>query len=386
MAFNPLQEKGTPIEKQIRSWAQIVQEPYDKDTVDPMTRVGQILLNGLEVEAWNFKHQFARQTDDMDVKQHLARTRHVEDQQQTTINWLTPADQTALETAIAYEQAEVGVAAMLAQNEPDEYVKESIHIGMLEDYDHLYRFGEMYRFIEDKDPSKILKGTFDAHQAIPVSEQHNDIIVRLRKHYDKDTASPVTKINVQTLIGAQQQTHNYFKEHGIYYGSPLLRKLYAEIGDVEEEHTTQMESLCDPNETMFEKLVLHEFAEVWNYYNLMNQEKDSRIKKIYEQFLSYELEHLRLAGELLKKHDRKDPEEIVGSSIITPTVKQKPEEYVESVLKAKSDVRLTNSSQKGFAKKNELPADWPSFKVQKIVNADGSPSEMAVQIVKTAKL
>lgn len=386
MAFNPLQEKGTPIEKQIRSWAQIVQEPYDKDTVDPMTRVSQILLNGLEVEAWNFKHQFARQTDNMDVKQHLARTRHVEDQQQTTINWLTPADQTALETAIAYEQAEVGVAAMLAQNEPDEYVKESIHIGMLEDYDHLYRFGEMYRFIEDKNPSKILKGTFDTHQAIPLSEQHNDISVRLRKHYDKDTASPVTKVNVQTLIGAQQQTHNYFKEHGVYYGSPLLRKLYAEIGDVEEEHTTQMESLCDPNETMFEKLVLHEFAEVWNYYNLMNQEKDSRIKKIYEQFLSYELEHLRLAGELLKKHDRKDPEEIVGSSIITPTMKQKPEEYVESILKTKSDVRLTNSAQKGFAKKNELPADWPSFKVQKMVNADGSPSEMAIQIVKTAKL
>lgn len=104
MAFNPFQEKGVPLEKQFRTWKQIAQLPYRKQDVDAYTRCRVILMNGIEMEAFTFSHSFARNLADQQLKGVLANIRHVEDQQQTTINWLNPADQTVLETTIAYEQ------------------------------------------------------------------------------------------------------------------------------------------------------------------------------------------------------------------------------------------------------------------------------------------
>ena len=125
MTFNPLQEKGISLEKQVRSWHDIVKRPFDKHKVCCYTRTRQILMNGIEIEQWNFKHNFARKTDDKDTLEFLARTKRIEDAQQTTINWLAPCDQSVLETTLGYEQVAVDLTAWLAQNEPDKYVKET---------------------------------------------------------------------------------------------------------------------------------------------------------------------------------------------------------------------------------------------------------------------
>ena len=117
--LDPWREKGIPLEQQYRSWKQIVRTPYDKREVDAYTRARIILMNGIENEVWAFSHQFARSTANPEIRALLARTRRVEDQQQTTINWLNPADQTVLETTIAYEQVAVDLTAYLARNEPD---------------------------------------------------------------------------------------------------------------------------------------------------------------------------------------------------------------------------------------------------------------------------
>ena len=75
MAFNPLREKGIPIDKQFKNWVDLNSKPYDKETVHPYTRTRGILMNGIEVEAMIFKRQFARNTSDMDLRRHLALTR-----------------------------------------------------------------------------------------------------------------------------------------------------------------------------------------------------------------------------------------------------------------------------------------------------------------------
>ena len=285
MAFNPLQEKGTPLEKQLRSWNDIVKKPYDKREVDAYSRTRQILMNGIEIEGWVFKHSLSRMVDNVDLKQHIARTRHVEDQQQTTINWLAPHDQTVLETTLGYEQVAVDLTAYLAQNEPDDYVRKTYDFGLLEDFDHLYRYSQMAGMIENVDPNKILQDKTDVFPGRPTQDHHNDNGLRVRKPYDKNTASPQTKVNILTLLSAEQQTHNFYKAHGFMYANPTLRKLYAEIGDVEEEHVSMYESLMDPTETIFEKLLLHEFTEVCNYYTCMQQETNPHLKKIWEEFL-----------------------------------------------------------------------------------------------------
>ena len=380
MAFNPWKEKGTPLERQIRNWNQIVKKPYDKHDIDPYTRTRQILINGIEMQAWSFKHNFARFNANEDANKLMAQTRHVEDQQQTTINWLMPADQTVLETTIAFEQVATDLTAYLSQNEPDDYVRQAFDFGLLEDFDHLYRYSQMYDVLEGKEPDRILKGQTLVFPGRPTQDHHNDITLRIRKHYDKDTASPKTKVNILTLLSGEQQTHNFYKEHGMQYANPLLRKLYAEIADVEEEHVTQYESLIDPNESMLEKLVLHEFTEVCNYYTFLQQEKDPQMIDIWEEFLSFELEHLRLAGELLKKHEDRDPQEITGTEIQEPSRFESQKEYVEKVLREQVDLRLSDGKDKGYTTFSKLPDDWQSYKHQEIVNAEGSPSETVVDM------
>ncbi len=102
MGFNPLTEKGIPLEKQLRNWAELNVQPYDKQQVDPYTRTRVIAMNGIEVESVIFSHQFARHTDNPEIKKLLALTRRVEQQQQKAINWLTPGDESTLEVTIGY--------------------------------------------------------------------------------------------------------------------------------------------------------------------------------------------------------------------------------------------------------------------------------------------
>ena len=45
MTFNPLKEKGIPIEKQLRTWKEIAGKPYNKTEIDCYSRTRQILMN-----------------------------------------------------------------------------------------------------------------------------------------------------------------------------------------------------------------------------------------------------------------------------------------------------------------------------------------------------
>src|SRR5688572_6136154 len=66
---NPLEEKGIELERQLRNWSELNVEPFDKDEVEPYTRTRVILMNGIEVESILFSHQFARHTDQPELKQ-----------------------------------------------------------------------------------------------------------------------------------------------------------------------------------------------------------------------------------------------------------------------------------------------------------------------------
>ena len=70
----------------------------------------------------------------------LAKVRRVEQHQASMVNNLLGADHSTLETTIGYEQVAIEVTAVVAQNEPDEYLAQLYRFGMLEDFDHLYRF------------------------------------------------------------------------------------------------------------------------------------------------------------------------------------------------------------------------------------------------------
>lgn len=379
MKFNPLKEKGLPLEKQIRTWHDIAHRKFNKNDVDCYTRTRQILMNGIEIEAWNFKHNFARICDHTDTVEFLAQIKRIEDAQQTTINWLAPSDQSVLETTLGYEQVAVDLTAWLAQNESDDYVRETFNFGLLEDFDHLYRYSQWAYMVHGICPNEIVQGQTDVVPGRPTQNHHNCNIIRLRKPYDKKTASPQTKVNILTLVSGEQQTHNYYAEHGFTYGNELLRETYAEIKDVEEEHVTMYESLIDPTESLYEKLLVHEFTEVCTYHNCYEDEKCPKIKQIWEEFLAMELYHLQKAAELFKKYENREPEEVIGDDVVHPCHFESQKKYVESILNSEIDKRL--GTDKDYLYVDDLPEDWASYNIQEIVGEDGSPTDKTIRVI-----
>lgn len=383
MSFNVLKEKGIDLDNQLRTWHDIAHRHFNKNEVDCYSRTRQILMNGIEIEGWNFKHNIARITDDEELLAFLAQTRRLEDAQQSTINWLAPADQSVLETTLGYEQVAVDLTAWLAQNEPDDYVRETFNFGLLEDFDHLYRYSQWAYMMHGINPNEILQGQTDVMLSRPTQNHHNCNVLRLRKPYDKNTAAIQTKVNILTLVSGEQQTHNYYAEHGLCYGNECLRETYAEIKDVEEEHVTMYESLIDPTETIYEKLLLHEFTEVCNYYTCMQDEKDEKLKLVWEEFLAFELGHLKVAADLFERRENRDAEEIIGKDIVIPCHFESQKEYVTNILVNEIDKRL--GTDKDYTTISKLPSDWASYKVQAAIGADGSPTETTISLISVAK-
>lgn len=383
MTFNPLKEKGIALEKQLRTWHDIAKRKFNKYEVDCYSRTRQILMNGIEIEAWNFKHAFARFCADEDTKEFLAMTKKFEDAQQTTINWMAPADQSVLETTLGYEQVAVDLTAWMAQNEPDDYVKETFNFGLLEDFDHLYRYSQWAYMEHGINPNEIVQAQTDIVIGRPTQNHHNCNILRLRNPYDKETAAPQTKVNILTLVAAEQQTHNYYAEHGMHYGNDTLRCTYAEIKDVEEEHVNMYESLADPAESLYEKLLLHEFMEVCNYYTCYTDETDKMMKPVWEEFLAMEIGQLHQAAKLFTKYEDRDPQDVIGDAVVIPNHFESQKEYVQNILENEIDKRLGDN--KGYTTITELTDDWASYNVQQTVNKEGAPTEYAVSTIALQK-
>jgi hypothetical protein len=164
-------ERGVPLDEQRFDWKDLAGLPYSKLDVDAFTRVRVILMNGIESEQLRFQHMMAR-CQDGELRRALARIRRQEQHQQTLVNWLNPADQSPLETTIGYEQVAIEVTAHLAQHEPDPYLAQVYRFGLLEDFDHMYRYSALLDRLEGKDASNILQSYTDVRPGRPTAEEH----------------------------------------------------------------------------------------------------------------------------------------------------------------------------------------------------------------------
>ncbi|MFS8070581.1 MAG: hypothetical protein ACMG6S_29805, partial [Byssovorax sp.] len=240
MALDIMKERGIPLDRQQFNWRDLVRTPLSKLDDDAFTRVRVILMNGIELEAVRFQHSFARMNGDL--RRILAQIRRVEHHQATLVNWLLPPDQTPLETTLGYEQVAIEVTASVALHEPNPYLAQVYRFGMLEDFDHLYRYSSLIDRLEGKDPNTITQSYTDITPGRPTRDEHRAPEDDLREHYDRATAAPITKLNALTIMAAEQQTHNYYMNIGPLFADPVARMLYAEIASIEEQHVTQYES------------------------------------------------------------------------------------------------------------------------------------------------
>jgi hypothetical protein len=370
MAINLLNDRGTPLEQQTFTWKELVQPPFSKLDDDAFTRVRVILMNGIESEALRFSHACSRMNRELQLD--LAKLRRVEQHQQTLVNWLNPPDQNVLETTIGFEQVAIEVTAAIAQAEPDQYLAQVYRFGLLEDFDHMYRYSALMDRVEGKDANNLLQSYTDILPGRPTAVEHRAPEDDLRAAYDRDKAALISKLHALTLVAGEYQTHDYYMTVGPTYADPLGRQLYAEIASIEEQHVTQYESIIDSRETWLEKLLLHEANEVYNYYSCVESEKNPRIKAIWERFLDYELGHVQHVARLFERFERRDAAEVLNAKLPEPIAYESHREFVRGVLRAEVGLTAVGETFVPFSQEDPNGA---SAKQRAQLNSDGSPSD-----------
>ncbi len=368
MSLALFEDRGTPVSQQRFTWRELAGKPISKLDDDAFTRVRVILMNGLECEALRFQHAAAR--FNLELRRPLAEIRRVEHHQSTMVNWLLGADHSPLETTIGYEQVAIEITAALAQQEPDSYLAQNYRYGLLEDFDHMYRYSALLDRLEGKDSNNILQSYTDVLPGRPTVVEHRSPENDLRRPFDRTTAAPLTKLNALTLTASEHQTHDYYMNIGPLFADPVARQLYAEIASIEEQHVTQYESLLDPGQSLLENWLLHEAMEVYNYYSCVQSETNPRIKAIWERMLNYELGHLTAVAGLFKQHEKRDPEEIVGDKLPDPIPFESQREFVRATLANEVDLRTKGADFVGLEEEPQESIDYRNF-----MNSQGSPSE-----------
>ena len=367
MSFNPFLERSIAPDRLSMNWDKMQPRPYDKEDVDPYTRCRVILMNGAEFEAQWFSRNFSRHCPDNELRRELALSRRSEQQQQKQISALKPKEESILEHTIGYEQLAVDLTCALARQETDCNVINALHLALLEDFDHLYRYSNLLNLEYGVYPEKITGGYTEITPGRPTISEHRFPTDSICHYADNRSADLKTKLNIGIITAAEQQTMNYYMNTAnLYPGREEGRRMYQEIAMIEEQHVSQYESLADPRATWLENLLLHEYTECYLYYSCMLTETDEYIRRIWEESLAQELAHLQKANELLQRYEQKDYQQVVGEGTFPEILSLGPNvEYVRRVLNT-----TVGNTQKmeHVVPLNALSHDDPFFLYQYAVN------------------
>lgn len=371
MHFNPFEQRPVSLEQTFMDWNTMYPKPYDKNAVNPYTKTRIILMNGTEFEAQWFSRNFSRHCPDNDLRRELAMMRRTEQQQQKRISCLKPKDETILEHTIAYEQLAVDLTAAMAQKEKNCDVRNAMNLALLEDFDHLYRYSNLLDLEYGEDPKKLVGGYTEIMPGRPTIAEHRCPKDSIFRDINNKKSQLLTQLHVNIITAAEQQTMNYYMNVApLYCKSDIGRRLYQEIGMIEEEHVSQYESLKDTRVTWLENLLMHEYTECYLYYSCMKSECDPYIRCIWEECLTQEIAHLHKAKDLLYKYEHKEWQQVIPCGdfpdilILGPNI-----DYIRQILATTSG---NTQKQSDVIALNQLCKGDSFFLYQQIVNHDVS--------------
>ena len=331
--MNPFNEQPLRTNEEFYNWKELAPKPYNKFDADPYTRVRVILANGAEYEAVKFSHAFHRHCDNNDLRRELAILRRKEQQQQKRISALKPIGEGILEHTIGYEQLAVDLTAIFAERESNKYVQQAMNFALLEDFDHLYRYADLLEMDKGVIAERLVGKYTELMPGRPTIAEHRFPADDVKRFVNYKQATSLTKLDINILTAAEQQTMNYYMNQAAFYQNNLGRQLYTEIGMIEEQHVTLYGGLMDTTCTWLEDLLMHEYTECYLYYSLMCDETDTHIKRIWEQHFNDELAHLHTAAALLQKYENKVAEQVIPQAEFPELLSFRSNvEYVRQVL------------------------------------------------------
>jgi hypothetical protein len=104
----------------------------------------------------------------------------------------------------------VDLTAYLARKEPDPYLKQAFEFGLLEDFDHLYRYADLMHMLESKKAETIVDRRTEIMPVRPTIAEHRHPYDDVRQPTNSKKADPLSLLHVMTLVAAEQQTMNFY--------------------------------------------------------------------------------------------------------------------------------------------------------------------------------
>ena len=362
--MNPFSEKPMPLTATFESFADLYPKPYDPKTVDPYTKCRIVLMNGTEFEAVKFSHQFARHCHNQALRREIAMARRTEQQQQKKLANLKPICESILSHTIAYEQLAVDLTAHLAKRVKCPHVKSALDLALLEDFDHLYRYADLLDMDTGVHAEDLVGRYTEIMPGRPTLSEHRFPKDGLPAPLGKD--APLFDLLAANIItAAEQQTMNYYMNVTGFYGNDLGRRLYQEIGMIEEQHVSQYEALMNPELTWLEGLLWHEYTECYLYWSCEQTESDPYIRKIWACHLEQEIAHLHKAAQLLEQYEGKHWQQVIPCPDFPAPLRL--EANIDYVRQALCTVQLTYKDQCPVPVQT-LEAQDPFFAYQGIVH------------------
>ena len=337
--MNPFEMKPAKRAELIVNWEKLWAKPYDKRAVDPYTRTRVILMNGTEFENVWFSHQFSRNTVDNELRRQIALIRRSEQQQQKLLAHLKPGDETALEHTIGYEQLAVDLTAHLAKRVSDANIKSALDFALLEDFDHLYRYAD-YMDMQNGEKAEDLVGRYtEIMPGRPTISEHRHPYDSIRWPMTGPKPATMDLLAANIITAAEQQTMNYYMNTSALWPEETGRRLYQEIGMIEEQHVSHYGSLLNPNLSWLENLLVHQYTECYLYWSCYETETCPHIRDVWDFMFQQELMHLHIAESLLKEAEGKHWQQVIPDAAFpAPLVLESNIEYVRGVLDATVDL------------------------------------------------
>ena len=366
--MNPFNVQSKPVGENILSWKQLYPKPYNKSKVSPFTKTRIILAGGAEFESVGFLHRFARFCNDNELRREIALIRNQEAQQQRRIGALKPLNENFLETTISYEQLAIELTAIIALNEKDKNNIAALNLALLEDFDHLYRFANLLKKDYGIEAHSLVGKLTEVMPGRPTINEHRHPFDHIKYSGNAKTADPFSKLAANIITAAEQQTMNFYMNMAANYHNDIGRKLFAEIGMVEEMHVSQYECLADPTCTWLEKWLMHEYTECYLYYSCMMDETDKDIKLIWQEHFEMEVAHLKRVAELLEKYENKKIKDVIPKPEFPVLLKfGSNKDYIRKIIA--EQVYLT-SHREDYIDARNLPEDADFFKYQTALGND----------------
>lgn len=364
--MNPFDHVTAPRVDLLEDWEKLWPDSYDKRTVDPYTRTRIILMNGTEFENVWFSHQASRHMQDQDVRRELALMRRGEQQQQKALAHLKPADESMMEHTIGYEQLAVDLTAHLAKRVTHPGVKDALDFALLEDFDHLYRYADYMDMHEHVKAENLVGGYTEIMPGRPTVAHHRFPYDSIRFPMTDRPGVLIDCLAAQVITAAEQQTMNYYMNTCALYPEETGRKLYAEIGMVEEQHVSQYGSLLNPHLSWLENLLVHQYTECWLYWSCAETETVPHVKKVWKWMLEQELMHLHIAQELLEKKEDKHWQQVLGQGEFPEPLKLESNiPYVRQVLR---DTVCMTAQRENYVDVHQLDRESSFAQYQQRVN------------------